>query len=158
MKYDKIIREEITKINLVKNDKVVATIIDDGNIVTVNGDVGNPWIVSFRANLNRMKELITKYGTNADYFSMYWISGTYYYLSDEIDADKFNEYLDGFNCKDHKNEWNVREAIEKVLKLCDEKDKKNAVQKVSSFRLYDECYVRALEIIESVVLERLLDA
>ena len=127
MKYDKIIREEITKINLVKNDKIKATIIDDGNIVTVNGDVGNPWIVSFRVNLNRMKELVTKYGTNADYFSMYWIGGTYYYLSDEIDADKFNDYLKELNCNETKNEWNVREALEKVLSLCDEKDKKDAV-------------------------------
>jgi len=143
--------EKITKINLIKNKKVFATITDDGKITTINCDVDNPYVVSYKCTMDELKKHFEKYGNNPDFFSMHWIGGTYHFLSEELDEDKFNDYIKEFDIDTSYPYIEMSDAINIVQPYCTEENKMwEAVKKLSSFRKYDEGYLKSLEILESV--------
>jgi len=151
------------------------SVVEYGNTVSVDCDVTNHALVSYRCNLIEIKKLMTEHGNDKRLFSMYWLSGPYECETDEIDKEEFIKYLlenviTEFDVRTRidthfPNEIYFKDACCEALKLFDvenkvtlhlsDKDKnkkeKDIVSDINHMRIYDDVYLKSLDILEWLV-------
>lgn len=167
--------ENKIKLFRLKDGSRKISVIEYGNTVSVDCDMSNHSLISYRCRLFEIKKLIDKYGKDEKLFSMYWLSGPYDCVTDEINKEKFIKYLSenvitNFDVKGRisnifQNEIYFKDACCEALRLFEiendirlylsdeDKDKKEKeiVSSINQMRIYDDSYLKSLDILEWLV-------
>lgn len=140
------------------NDNYVRTmtVTENDNITIVNGDVDNPWFVIFNGKLKDIKLFMEKH-TDADFWSMHFLGGTYPFKEEDLDKNVFNEVLNEDTGDDYGITEDIywKDAVKLFIAMYERKnidyDEKEIVDKIYLLRDWDKGFLKSIDILKWVV-------